>query len=182
MESLNYDWRVERKPVEQQRDNVAPSFQRSGTPRPADVPAAEWRTVVRDADRSPPIPDVNHIVERWDEVVAAMRGAGNSLAATALEHAAPVAVTATGEVTVALDEANPIYEQALSKDEKGVTRSLRTLFPGVQRVVIRAAAGSSVPPTRLTDEMVRLERLTAIRRKDPVLDRAIDALDLDLAD
>ena len=159
-----------------------PSGQRSGTPRLADVPAAEWRTVVRDADRSPPIPDVNHIVERWDEIVAAMRGAGNSLAATALEHAVPVAVNAKGDVTVALDEANPIYEQALSKDEKGVTQSLRTLFPGVQRVVIRAAAGSSVPPTRLTDEMVRLERLTAIRRKDPVLDRAIDALDLDLAD
>ena len=159
-----------------------PSGQRSGTPRPADVPATEWRTVVRDADRSPPIPDVNRIVEQWDEIVAAMRGAGNSLAATALEHAVPVAVNAKGEVTVALDEANPIYEQALSKDEKGVTQSLRTLFPGIQRVVIRAAAGSSVPPTRLTDEMVRLERLTAIRRKDPVLDRAIDALDLDLAD
>ena len=159
-----------------------PSGQRSGTPRPADVPATEWRTVVRDADRSPPIPDVNRIVERWDEIVAAMRGAGNSLAATALEHAVPVAVNAKGDVTVALDEANPIYEQALSKDEKGVTQSLRTLFPGVQRVVIRAAAGSSVPPARLTDEMVRLERLTAIRRKDPVLDRAIDALDLDLAD
>ena len=159
-----------------------PSGQRSGTPRPADVPATEWRTVVRDADRSPPIPDVNRIVERWDEIVAAMRGAGNSLAATALEHAVPVAVNAKGDVTVALNEANPIYEQALSKDEKGVTQSLRTLFPGVQRVVIRAAAGSSVPPARLTDEMVRLERLTAIRRKDPVLDRAIDALDLDLAD
>jgi len=35
---------------------------------------------------------------------------------------------------------------------------------------------------RLTDQMVRAERLTAMRRKDPVLDRAIDALDLDLAD
>jgi hypothetical protein len=30
--------------------------------------------------------------------------------------------------------------------------------------------------------MVRTERLTAMRRRDPVLDSAIDALDLDLAD
>jgi hypothetical protein len=30
--------------------------------------------------------------------------------------------------------------------------------------------------------MVRAERLDSIRKKDPVLDRAIDALDLDLAD
>jgi len=111
-----------------------------------------------------------------------MRAAGNSLAATALEHSAPVAVNGKGEVTVALDEANPIYEQALGKDEKDVTRSLRTLFPGVHRVIIRAAAGTSAPPTRLTDEMVRAERLTAMRRKDPVLDQAIDVLDLDLAD
>ena len=36
--------------------------------------------------------------------------------------------------------------------------------------------------TRLTDEMVRSERLTALRRRDPVLGAAIDALDLDLAD
>jgi hypothetical protein len=48
--------------------------------------------------------------------------------------------------------------------------------------VVRAASGSVTPPVRLTDEMARTERLTAMRRKDPVLDRAIDALDLDLAD
>ena len=179
-----------------------PSGQQAQTPRTADVPATQWPAVVRHADRSSPppppsaiaarpgsagataagIPDVNRLVERWDELVAAMRGAGNSLAATALEHAAPVAVTVKGEVTIALDEANPIYEQALGKDEHDVTRSLRTLFPGVQRVIIRAAAGSSAPPTRLTGEMVRVERLTAMRRRDPMLDRAIDALDLDLTD
>jgi hypothetical protein len=30
--------------------------------------------------------------------------------------------------------------------------------------------------------MVRSERIAVLRRKDPVLDAAIDALDLDLAD
>ena len=180
--------------------------------RPADLPATDWRAVVRDADRTPvpdkrilevaapvkpsstvpsaaaqspaghPVPDLNLLTERWDALVSAMRATGNSLAATALEHAAPVAVNGKGEVTVALDESNPIYEQALGKDEKGVTSALRTLFPGVQRVVVRAASGVSTPPVRMTDEMVRTERLTAMRRKDPVLDRAIDALDLDLAD
>jgi hypothetical protein len=129
-----------------------------------------------------PVPDLNLLVERWDELVSAMRATGNSLAATALAHAAPTAVNGKGEVTIALDESNPIYEQALGKDEKGVTSALRSLFPGVQRVVVRAAAGTSTPPARLTDEMVRTERLTAMRRKDPVLDRAIEALDLDLAD
>ncbi len=186
---------------------------RQAAPRATDAPVADWRAVVRDADRHPPAPaaaptpaprpadvrateqgptpprpappaapDVNHVVERWDELVAAMRASGNSLAATALEHSTAVAVNAGGDVTVVLDEGNPIYEQALGKDEKEITRALRAFFPGIQRIVIRPAAASTAPPVRMTDEMVRLERLTAIRRRDPVLDRAIEALDLDLAD
>jgi hypothetical protein len=111
-----------------------------------------------------------------------MRAAGKSTAATALQHASPVAATAKGDVTIALDEANPIYEQALESLRAELAATLKGWFPGVQRVVVRAAAPSSAPPTRLTDEMVRNERLTAMRRRDPVLGAAIDALDLDLAD
>jgi hypothetical protein len=59
---------------------------------------------------------------------------------------------------------------------------LRQWFGGVQRVAVRPATGDATPPARLTDEMVRSERLTALRRRDPVLGAAIDALDLDLAD
>ena len=118
----------------------------------------------------------------WDDLVAALRGAGKSVAATALEHATPVAVNARGEVTIALDEANPIYEQALDTVKGELATLLRQWFGGVQRVGVRAVEGNAAPPTRLTDEMVRTERLTALRRRDPVLGAAIDALDLDLAD
>jgi len=52
----------------------------------------------------------------------------------------------------------------------------------VQRLVVRAPEGVATPPPRLTDEMVRSERIAALRKKDPVLDAAIDALDLDLAE
>ena len=127
-------------------------------------------------------PDVHRVLEHWDGLVAAIRGAGRSVAATALEHASPVSVTARGEVTIALDESNAIYEQALESVKAELASRLREWFGGVQRVSIRAAAAASVPPTRLTDEMVRGERLTALRRRDPVLGAAIDALDLDLAD
>ncbi|MDB4888616.1 MAG: polymerase subunit gamma and tau [Gemmatimonadetes bacterium] len=179
-------------------------------PRASDAPITDWRAIVRDADRSPPakapaaapapvappraapaaaaaptspaVPDVSHISERWDDVVARVRAMGKSVAATALEYAAPVAVTAKGDVTIALDEASPIYEQALEKEKGGIGQLLREFFPGVQRVTVRAATPSGAPPARLTDEMVRAERLTAMRRRDPVLDRAIDTLDLDLAD
>ena len=127
-------------------------------------------------------PDLNQIVERWDDVVAAVRAAGKSVAATALEHASPAAVNARGDVTLALDESNPIYEQAIDAAKGDVVAALRASFPGVQRLVVRAPEGTSSPPPRLTDEMVRSERMAALRKKDPVLDAAIDALDLDLAE
>jgi hypothetical protein len=128
------------------------------------------------------MPDVHHVTERWDELVAAIRGAGKSVAANALEHASPMTVTANGDVTIALDEANPIYEQALETVKGELASLLRQWFGGVQRVVVRAAEGAAAPPARLTDAMVRTERLSALRRRDPVLGAAIDALDLDLAD
>jgi DNA polymerase III subunit gamma/tau len=175
--------------------------------RASDAPASDWRAVVRDADRTPappPVapavaplpaattapssgtpaapPDLNRIVERWDELVTAMRAAGKSVAATALEHAAPVAVTARGDVTIALDVANPIYEQAMESVKAEVVTMLQGWFGGVRRVVVRAATADVAPPARLTDEMARSERLLALRKRDPVLGAAIDALDLDLAD
>jgi DNA polymerase III subunit gamma/tau len=127
-------------------------------------------------------PDVNRVAERWDDLVAALRAAGKSVCATALEHAAPVTVNARGEVTIALDEANPIYEQALESANGELAGLLRQWFGGVQRVSVRPTVASSAPPARLTDEMARSERLAALRRRDPVLGAAIDALDLDLAD
>ena len=127
-------------------------------------------------------PDVPQIVGKWEDLAAALRAAGRSVAATALEHAEPLAVNARGEVTVGLDEPNPIYEQALESVKSELVPLLQRWFPGVQRVVVRTTGGTAPPPTRLTDEMVRSERLTALRRRDPVLGAAIDALDLDLVD
>jgi DNA polymerase-3 subunit gamma/tau len=180
-------------------------------PRAADAPASEWPTVVRDADRAPPVtasgavrtgpapvppsgaattqnealaspPDIGQLVDRWEDLVVALRASGKGVVATALEHASPVAVTARGEVTLALDESNPIYEQALESVKGELATRLREWFPGVQRLALRGASPSAAPPVRLTDEMAKSERLSAMRRRDPVLGAAIDALDLDLAD
>lgn len=205
--------------IDDEPRRAAPS--RSAPERKADAPAADWRAVVRDADKpvretapavasapaSPPqapavaaprspaapvpgrepvaeisIPDASRVAEHWDYVVAGMRAAGKSVAATALEHASPAAVTAKGDVTISLDEASPIYERALDESKGEILQALRAWFPALQRITVRAAAASSTPPARLTDEMVRAERLATMRKKDPVLDRAIDALDLELAD
>nr|MDQ6635348.1 hypothetical protein [Gemmatimonadota bacterium] len=126
--------------------------------------------------------DVSRVAERWDDLVVALRAAGKGVCATALEHAAPLTVNARGDLTIALDEANPIYEQAIEAAKTEVAGVLRQWFGGVQRVAVQPAVGDSAPPARLTNEMARSERLSALRRRDPVLGAAIDALDLDLAD
>jgi DNA polymerase-3 subunit gamma/tau len=158
---------------------IAPPAAPARAPSPVSR-AASATPVANEAMAAPP--DLNQIVERWDDLIAGLRNAGKSVAATALGHASPATVNARGDVTIALDEANPIYEQAIESTKTDVASTLRTWFPGVQRVLVRAPASPGAPPTRLTDEMVRAERIAALRKKDPVLDAAIDALDLDLAD
>ncbi|MEO5813981.1 MAG: DNA polymerase III subunit gamma/tau [Gemmatimonadaceae bacterium] len=181
------DWRAIVRDADRSAPARASASASASAPAPAPVAAtravsAPAASLPATAATSTAVPDVNHIAERWDDVVARVRGMGKSVAATALEHAAPIAVTGKGDVTIALDESNPIYEQALDKEKGEIMQLLREFFPGVQRVAFRAATASGAPQARLTDEMVRAERLTAMRRKDPVLDRAIDTLDLDLAD
>jgi hypothetical protein len=60
---------------------------------------------------------------------------------------------------------------------------LRATFAGVQRLVVRAAAAAEPPAARrVTAESVKTDRTATLRRKDPTLNAAIDALDLDLVE
>ena len=161
------------------REPAAPSAPTPSAPRKAVDPPV--RRAPAEAGSAPP-PGVTQLGGRWEEVGGGLRAGGGGGAATALEHAEPVAVNARGEVTIGLDEPNPIYEQALESVKVELVPLLQRWFAGVTRVAVRASGGSAPPPTRLTDEMVRSERLTALRRRDPVLGAAIDALDLDLVD
>ena len=60
--------------------------------------------------------------------------------------------------------------------------TLREWFVGVDRVELRRNEETAAAPKRLTDEMVRAERIASLKKRDPVLRAAIDALDLDVVD
>jgi hypothetical protein len=104
--------------------------------------------------------------------------------ATALQRATPHAVTAQGVVMLALDEPNEFYAKAIERASPEIVAALREWFFPVDRVVVadRAGAPPPVPPKRLTNEMVRADTLDALKRKDPVLAAAIDALDLEVVE
>ena len=128
--------------------------------------------------------DLARVAGRWDALVDRVRAAGKPLLATALQHASPVSVTAHGDVTIALDEPNDIYVRAVMDARADVAAILREWFAGVERVQLRRdeSVAPAAPPKRLTDDMVRAERLAALRKRDPVLAAAIDALDLEVVD
>jgi DNA polymerase III subunit gamma/tau len=133
------------------------------------------------ADAGEPL-DLNKITGRWDALVERLRVAKPMLA-SALEHASPIAVTAGGALTIELDESNDIFAHAITTGRSEIVSALREWFPGVERIELRRDEDAALPPPkRLTDEMVRAERIASLKKRDPVLRAAIDALDLDVVD
>ncbi len=127
--------------------------------------------------------DVNRLTERWDALVDRMRGLEQPMLATALSHASPIAVTASGVVTIELDEPNDFYAHSITNGRGELLAELRKWFSNVERIELRRdASAPAAPPKRMTDEMVRVERLTALKKRDPLLRAAIEALDLEVAD
>ncbi|MBA4072188.1 MAG: DNA polymerase III, subunit gamma and tau [Gemmatimonas sp.] len=120
--------------------------------------------------------EINRLAEFWDEVVDVVRRGGRGTLASMLDHATPQAVSGTGTVTLAVD--TEVHGDAIAQAAEHVLAALRTRFTGVERIVVKAQ--QSAPMERLTEESVMHGRVTQLRKRDPVLDAAIDALDLRL--
>ena len=88
-----------------------------------------------------------------------------------------------GDLTIQLDEPNDFHAKAIEQDAATIAAILGEWFTGVTRVLVhREATRADEKPRRVTDEMVKAERLSGLRRKDKILDTAIDVLDLEIAD
>jgi DNA polymerase-3 subunit gamma/tau len=172
-----------RGPLDTQRASAVPRPvvpQRAG---PAPVQSSLAREVA--GPTAGVSPDLNQVTGRWDDLVELARENGKALLAAALRASTPHAVTRAGDLTIRLDEPNDFHAKAIEQDSAFLLQSLREWFPGgVNRVAVHREADVSPPvkPQRLTDEMVRAERLNGLRRKDPLLDAAIELLDLELPD
>jgi len=167
------------------RRDAAPAVRTEGSavraaPAPAPPPASDSRPQAR-VERE--TLELAKIIGRWDDLVERMRAGGKPMLATALMHASVVAVTADGVVAIELDEPNDIYAHAINSSRADLVMALGEWFDGITRADLRRHdAAPAAPPKRLTDEMVRAERIASLKRRDPVLSAAIDALDLDVAD
>jgi hypothetical protein len=127
--------------------------------------------------------DLNRLVERWGDIVARVRRDRSAVLAAALDRAIPIGVSARGDIT--LEAEDQTFIPTLETGAAEIVAAVAAHFDGAARVIIRAADGDGTAgagPRRMTAEAVKGERLALLRRRDPVLDAAVDALDLELLD
>ena len=158
----------------------------AAAPSPPPTDAALAREVIPESTtRTRARADLNAIAGRWDELGDRVRASGKALLGAALHASVPHAITRNGDLTIRLDEPNDFHARAIEQDAAALVAMLSDWFEGVARVQVyreQASETANARPQRVTDEMVKSERLSMLRRKDPVLDAAIDVLDLEIAD
>jgi hypothetical protein len=117
----------------------------------------------------------------WDDMIASIRR-DRPFIATLLEHALPTSTTGSGVLVLQVE--TPAVHEGLSAKSGEVMSTMSGWLAGLTKIHVRLAGDGRTPtPTpRMTAEMARSDTLAMLRKSDPVLDAAIDALDLDLID
>ena len=124
------------------------------------------------------------IVAAWSNILAAA-ARQSRLVSQALEHATPT-VPEPGVVQLEFGSDSAVFREGVAKQLATVETILGASVGGtvVVRIVERATTGggASGKPSRISPGGLREERLQQLRAKDPALDAAADALDLELVD
>ena len=162
---------------------VAPS-----APPPAAAPAAPAAPVAPGPEASAaaePMPArLDAIRAGWTEIVREVRGRSRFLG-EALSHTAPDALELPW-LTVTLAEPNQLFAERLQAQAQVVEEVLRRTTGEAMRLRVTEAApgeGAAPPaPRKLTDASLKADRLKGFRARDPALDTAADALDLEIVD
>ena len=146
----------------------------------------------RPADAAETLPaaaplDLNRLVERWDDIVERLRAGGRAVLGSALAEAIPTAVSRNGVITIQVDGAQDgaaeVVERAL-ESSTDLIAEIRREFTGATKVVLRRTEAAPAPggARRLTEDALRADRIAKLRKRDPLLGKAIDVLDLELLD
>jgi len=104
------------------------------------------------------------------------------LLAPFLEQATPSAISVAGSLTVQADD--EAAADALEMSKADMLAVVKSMFPAVERVTIARPNGPAASGShkRVTEQDIREQRMTSLRKRDPLLGAAIDALDLELLD
>jgi DNA polymerase III subunit gamma/tau len=123
--------------------------------------------------------EINRLVEHWEGIVDSIIRDGRALLGAALSHATPTAVTASGVVTLTVDDA--AQAELITQQESAILAGVRRRFESVARLNVQAAVADAAP-RRLNEGAVKADRMAMLRKQSPLLAAAADALDLELLD
>ena len=158
----------------------SPPVVRDSAPGPTPVPAPAPRALAASGIAV----EVSALREAWTEIVAEVREKSRFLG-EALGGTVPAAVDLPW-LTVELSEPNPLFAERLQGQAGAVEEVLRRATGADLRLRVtdggKGGGGSAPPPRRMTEESIKADRLRTFRAKDPALDTAADALDLEIVD
>ena len=123
------------------------------------------------------------VAEAWQEIVAEVRGRSRFLG-EALAGTTPGAVDGS-TLPLVLGESNPLFAERIQAEAPAVEEVVRRHTGQSLRIRVTVGEGEGTPPPRprpLTESSLRADRLRSFRAKDPALDTAADALDLEIVD
>lgn len=166
-------------------------------PIPEKRPAPEARQAAAEVVEAPPAPrspapgspafsvpaTTDGLQAVWPDVVETANRQSRLLG-QALEHASPR--MEGGQVTLAFGADSGVFREGVEKF-LGTVETILSSRMGSPLTVTLESGATAPPPAarkggRMTEETIRADRLTELRRKDPTLDAAADALDLELVD
>ena len=136
-------------------------------------------------DLAPGIPSGSaDLPAAWPEILTEVRS-GSRILAEALAAAKPGAAE-DGSLPLVLSESNPIFAEAIQAKAAAIEDAIRRHTGQSLRIRVTVAeaeaGGPAAKPRPLTEASLRAERLRSFRAKDPALDTAADALDLEIVD
>ncbi len=154
---------------------------RPSTPPPPTPAPAPPRPRVPAAPLTGP-PSLESLRAGWPEVVAAVRVQSRFLG-EALAASEPASLELPW-LTVIMAEPNQLFADRLHQEAGTVEEVLSRNLGQPVRLRVTAGPGSGSPskPRRMSDSSLKAERLREFRSKDPALDTAADALDLEIVD
>jgi hypothetical protein len=125
--------------------------------------------------------DLNAVAGVWDDMVAGVRRQ-RPFIATLLEQALPISTTGNGVLVLQVEA--PAVQEGLNAKSGEAVAAMGLWLGGLQKIQVRLAGDvtNAAPAPRMTVQMVRSDTLAALRKRDPLLNAAIDSLDLDLID
>ena len=170
---------------EEPRKGDAPAVLRDaavGSPAPLYPPPAVSPAV---APAVPPPEKGPLTVDRlralWPRIVEDARVKSPMLGA--LLQATEIAELEGNTLAIRLLDTNPVHVEGIERQRDAVALLVGRYTTDAIRIKLEAAARGERPaarPARMTEQGVRADRLTALRARDPSLNTAIEALDLEL--